>query len=224
MPTTAPAAGPCAAVTATTPFEQVSAACQQLWAPYGVSKVPPSNELALEHVPLVSTVTNMTNGVVSDQTAQHWADASNWDSGWWKWAQGNDQLFMLRTLVGPSMIYADEVDVLQEGGTVDQPDCNLYPLTWKLFPVDAVAKAYFARRRLQTTAEYVFVIVYAGPCSETLRSADGRTSTLVDFTQNTTVFQPGVLRNDPVLGDIWFTDAGGNCEDPNGPPAVWCGR
>jgi hypothetical protein len=219
----APAA-PCAGVTVTTSIAQVSPACQQLWSPYWVTKVPPANELALEGVPLAPTVVNMTNGAVSDQTAQHWADASNWDSGWWKWAQGHDQLFMLRFLVGPSMIPADEVDVLQNGGTVEQPDCNLYPLSWKLFPVDATAKAYFTRRGLQTTAAYAFVIVYSGPCSETLRSANGTTSTIVDFTQNTTVFQPGVLRTDPVLGDIWYADAGGTCQDPNGPPTAWCGR
>jgi hypothetical protein len=216
--------GACAAVTATTSIALVSPACQELWSPYGVTDVPPSNELTLEHVPLAPPVMNMTNGAVSDTTAQHWADASNWDSGWWKWAQNHDQLFMLRTLVGPSMIPADEVDVLQDGGTVDQPDCNLYPLSWKLFPIDATARAYFTRRNLHTDDAYVFVIVYAGPCSETLRSANGQTSAVVDFTQNTTIFSPGVLRADPVLGDIWFADAGGNCQDPNGPPAVWCGR
>jgi hypothetical protein len=222
--TEAPAKSPCAAVTTTTPIEQVSPACQQLWSPYGVTEVPPSNELALEHVPLAPTVINMTNGAVSDATAQHWADASNWDSGWWKWAQAHDQLFMLRTLVGPSLIPADEVDVLQDGGTVDQPDCNLYPVSWKLFPIDATARAYFARRNVPTAATFVFVVEYAGPCSETFRSASGKTSTFVDFTQNTTYFQPGVLREDPVLGDIWFADAGGDCPDPNGPPAAWCGR
>lgn len=216
--------GPCASVKVTTSIAQVSPACQKLWSAYWVTDVPPSNELTLEHVPLAPSVTNMTNGAVSDATAQHWADASNWDSGWWKWAQGHDQLFMLRFLVGPSMFPADEVDVLQNGGTVEQPDCDLYPLSWKLFPVDATATAYFARRRLQTTAAYVFVIVYSGPCTETLRSASGKTSTVVDFTQDTTVFQPGVLRKDPVLGDIWFTDYGGTCQDPNGPPAAWCGR
>jgi hypothetical protein len=217
-------AGPCAAVTVTTSITQVSPACQQLWSPYGVNEVPPSNELTLEHVPLAPAVVNMTNGAVSDADAQHWADASNWDSGWWKWAQGHDQLFMLRNLVGASLIPADEVDVLQNGGTVDQPDCNLYPLSWKLFPIDAAARAYFARRNLQTTDAYVFVIVYAGPCSEKLHDANGTTSSIVDFTQDTTVFQPGVLRRDPVLGDIWFADAGGDCQDPNGPPAAWCGR
>lgn len=215
---------PCADVTTTTPIEQVSPACQQLWEPYGVTEVPPTNELAQERVPAVQAVMNMTDGAISDKTALHWANASNWDSGWWKWAEGNDQLFMLRTLVAPSEIPADEVDVLQNGGTIKQPDCDLYPLSWKLFPVDATARAYFARRNLQTTAAYVFVIDYSGPCDETFRTSSGATSVRVDFTQNTTVFQPGTLRHDPVLGDIWFADSAGNCQDPDGPPAQWCGR
>jgi hypothetical protein len=225
--TAAAAAGatePCAAVTTTTSLEQVALTCQQRWLPYGVTEVPPSNELALEHVPAAPTVANMTGGAVSDATAQHWADASNRDSGWWQWAQGHDQLFVLRHLVGPSLIPAAEVEALQTGGSVEQPACNLYPLSWKLFPVGADGRAYFARKNLPIDDQYVFVVVYSGPCSETLRSSSGAPTTIVDFTEDTTVFSPGVLRGDPVLGDIWFADAGGNCQDPMGPPAAWCGR
>jgi hypothetical protein len=216
--------GPCAAVTTTTAITQVAVACQQLWSPYGVTEVPPANELAIEHVPLAPAVGNMTGGAVAETTAQRWANASNLDSGWWKWAQSNDQLFMLRFLVGPALIPADEVEALQTGGTVDQPDCNLYPLSWKLFAVGADGKAYFARKNLPTDDAYVFVVEYSGPCSETVHDSDGTTSRIVDFTENTTVFSQGVFRHDPVLGDIWFADAGGTCQDASGPPAAWCGR
>jgi hypothetical protein len=218
------AGDPCSSVAVTTPLEQVTAACQAVWWSYGVTAVPPTNEPALERVPAAPTVANMTRGAVSNAAAQRWANASNRDSGWWQWAQAHDQLFVLRHLVGPSMIPATEVEALQNGGTVEQPACNLYPISWKLFAVGADGKAYFARRHLQTDAAYVFVVVYTGPCSETLRDSLGHPSTLVDFTENTTVFSPGVLRADPVLGDIWFADAGGNCQDPSGPPAAWCGR
>jgi hypothetical protein len=112
--------------------------------------------------------------LVSDAAAQHWADASNWDSGWWKWAQRNDQLFVLRFLVGPAMIPAAEIEALQTGGFVDQPDCNLYPLSWKLFPVGADGTAYFARRNLPTDDPYVFVVTYSGPCTETVHGAKHR--------------------------------------------------
>jgi hypothetical protein len=218
------ATDPCAAVTSLTSLGQVGLACQRRWSPYGVSEVPPSNELVREHVPPAPSVANMTGGAVSDATAQHWANASNRDSGWWQWAQAHDQLYLLRHLVGPALIPAAEVETLQTGGTVDQPACNLYPLRWTLFPVGADGRAYFARKNLPTDDAYVFVVVYAGPCSETLHGSSGGRTTIVDFAENTTVFSPGVLRSDPVLGDIWFADAGGNCQDPKGPPAVWCGR
>ncbi len=220
----APVTDPCSSVLVTTPIDRVTPACQDVWSSYGVTAVPPSNELALEHVPDAPPVVNMTDGAVSDTTAQHWADASNRDSGWWKWAQGNDQLFVLRDLVGPALIPAIEVEALQNGGTVEQPPCNLYPISWKLFPIGAEGKAYFARKHQPTDDGYVFVVVYGGPCSETISDSLGHATALVDFTENTTVFSPGVLRRDRVLGDLWFADAGGNCQDPSGPPAAWCGR
>ena len=132
---------------------------------------------------------------------------------------------MLRFLVGPALIPAVEVEALQNGGTVDQPDCNLYPLSWKLFPVDAAGRAYFARKNLpaddclRLRGRLLRTLQRDRPTRRTATSA-----TIVDFTENTTVFSPGVLRHDPVLGDIWFADAGGNCQDPSGPPAAWCGR
>jgi len=205
-------------------IDDVAPACQARWVPYGVTEVPPANELTIEHVPNAPAVVNMTDGAVTDATAQHWANASNWDSGWWQWAQAHGQLFMLRNLVGPALIPVAEVEALQHGGTVAQPDCNLYPVSSTLFAVGDAGRAYFARKHLPTDDTYVFVVVYRGPCSETLKTADGVTSSIVDFTENTTVFAPGTLRSDPVLGDLWFADAGGNCQDPLGPPPVWCGR
>jgi hypothetical protein len=216
--------GACSDVITTTPIEQVTLACQALWLPYGVTAVPPANELRAEHVPAAPTVVNLTDGAVSAATAQRWADASNRDSGWWKWAEGNGQLLLLHALVGPALMPAAEVQALQDGGTVAQPDCNLYPISWKLFAVDAAGRAYFVRKRLPADDAYVFVVVYSGPCAETLHQANGATTSIVDFTENTTVFSPGVFRHDPVLGDIWFGDAGGTCQDPVGPPTSWCGR
>jgi hypothetical protein len=224
LPAASVSRGPCDDVTTTTPIDQVATACQELWSPYGVTEVPPSNELELDRVPSAPAVVNMTGGTVSDATAQHWANASNWDSGWWKWAQGNDQLFMLRHLVGPALISSQEVEALQAGARIEQPECNLYPIRSTLFPMSAQGRDYFTRKGLPADDAYLFVVVYSGPCSETFRYPDGRTANVVDFTTNTTVFTPGVLRHDPVLGDLWFGDAGGTCQDPLGPPPAWCDR
>jgi len=220
----AAASDPCANVTTTTPLEEVTAGCQELWSPYGVTEVPPADELQLEHVPPAPRVVNMTGGAVSDATAQRWADASNRDSGWWKWAQAHDQLYMLRFLVGPALIPAVEVEAPQDGATIAQPDCNLYPISATLFAMGTDGRAYFARKHLPTDDTYVFAVVYTGPCSETVTYPGGRSATIVDGTRQATVLSPGYLRSDPVLGDIWFGDAGGTCEDAEGPPAAWCGR
>jgi hypothetical protein len=196
-----------------------------LWAPYQVTKVPPPDILEQEHVPPAPPVKNMTNGAVSDADAQRWANASNRDSGWGKWAEANAQVAFLRHIVGPAVSgTAQERQVLAEGGQVLQPDCNLYPTSNALYPEGIEGSAYFARKSLPSRDPYVFVVVYNGPCSETLVFPDGRQISILDFSQPTTVFVAGYFVHDSVLGDLWFTEAGGNCQDSAAPPPQWCGR
>jgi hypothetical protein len=216
--------GPCASVKTTTAIVDVPPACAALWAPYQVTKVPPPDILQREHVPLAPPVKNMTNGAVSDADAQLWANASNRDSGWYRWAEANDQPAFLRHLVGAAVTAsATEQEALAAGAVIQQPPCNLYPIENALYIEGADGAAYFARKHLPAD-DYLFVVVYSGPCSEVIVYPDGRTSTVQVFAQPTTVFVPGSLRHDRVLGDIWFGDAGGNCQDPAGPPPQWCGR
>lgn len=186
--------------------------------------MPPVDELQQEHVPAAPTVKNMTNGAVSQADAQHWADASNWDSGWDKWAQANDQPFLLSRLAGPAVISKAEVQALQQGATINQPDCNLYPTSVELFTVGPDGDAYFTREGVPADMAYVMVAVYAGPCYPVATFADGHQQTMPGLSAPETVFVPGKLEHDPLLGDIWYSDAGGNCNDTAGPPAQWCGR
>jgi hypothetical protein len=216
--------GPCASLKTTTAIVDVPPACAALWAPYQVTKVPPSDVLQQEHVPLAPPVKNMTNGAVSDADAQLWANASNRDSGWYKWAEANDQPVLFLHLVGPAVIAANEQQALTAGASIDLPDCDLYPTRNALFPITAADNSYFAQKHLPTDNHFVFVVVYAGPCSETIRQPDGTTSTFQISDATHTVFVPGVLRSDPLLGDLWYSDAGGNCHDPAGPPPEWCQR
>ncbi len=68
LPRPSAAAGPCASVLTTTPISQVPAACAALWAPYGVTKVPPAN--LTDATPPPPPVINRTNGSVSDGEAR----------------------------------------------------------------------------------------------------------------------------------------------------------
>jgi hypothetical protein len=189
-----------------------------------VTEVPPPDILQQEHVPPAPKVMNMTIGAVSDADAQHWADASNWDSGWYAWAEARDQPGLLIHLVGAANIPTADEQALSQGADIFQPSCNLYPISNALFTIGPDGKQYFARKHLPTDAAYVFVVVYHGPCSETVMYPDGRSITIQDFAKTTTAFVPGALTKDRLLGDIWYVDAGGNCDDPSGPPPEWCGR
>jgi len=216
--------GPCASVKTTTAIVDVLPACAALWAPYQVTKVPPPDILQQEHVPLAPPVKNVTNGAVSDADAQLWANASNRGSGWYKWAEASGQPGLLRHLVGDANIAPAEAQALADGAQVSLPDCAIYPLSNALYPMSASGRSYFTAKHLPAGDPYVLVAVFTGPCSATATYPDGRVVAIPELSQNTTIFQPGIPRNDAVLGNIWFTDAGGNCNDPLGPPPEWCGR
>ena len=216
--------GPCASVKTTTAIVDVPPACAALWAPYQVTKVPPSDILQQEHVPLAPPVKNMTNGAVSDADAQSWANASNRDSGWYKWAEANDQPALLQHLVGLAVIAPNEQQAMAAGASIDLPECDLYPTSNALFPITAADNSYFAQKHLPTDNHFVLVVAYAGPCSETIRQADGTSSTFRISDAAHFDFVPGSFRSDHALGDLWYSDAGGNCQDPAGPPAEWCQR
>ena len=228
---TTPSASPsavtsaCASVHTTTAIDKVPAACQVLWEPYHVTMVPPADELQQEHVPAAPTVKNMTNGAVSQADAQHWADADNLGSGWYKWAEEFDQPFLLDRLGAGSLVKSDEEQALSQGESILQPDCNLYPTTVALFPIGPGGQAYFSRKNLPADNSYVLVeTASGGACAATVRYPDGHTTSLPELTNTIPFFASGGIRHDALLGDVWFADAGGNCNDSYGPPAEWCGR
>src|SRR5262249_33436809 len=142
-----------------------------------------------------------------------------------KWAEQYDQPNLIRFLGGPALSSPAEMQALSQGATITQPDCNLYPTAFTLYNVGSDGRAYFGRKGLPSDDEYVFVIaVPQGPCSATVRYPDGHTTTLAEPLAAAAGFSPGVLRHDPALGAIWYSDAGGNCADAAGPPPEWCGR
>ena len=218
------AGGPCASVKTTTPITDVPQACAELWAPYQVTEVPPADILEQEHVPLAPPVVNRTNGAVSDAEAQRWANASNRDSGWYKWAYAYTQPGLLLKLVGPALIPGVDEIALGNGAEILVPDCDLYPTSYQLFRIGEDGRTYFERKRLPTDDAYTFVVTFTGPCKVRTTYPDGHVTYRQAFAGPTVVFEPGALRSDRILGDLWFGDAGGGCDDPSGPPAEWCSR
>ncbi|MBV8527559.1 MAG: hypothetical protein JOZ75_04530 [Candidatus Dormibacteraeota bacterium] len=190
-----------------------------------MTKVPPSNELSLEHVPPGPPVDNRTNGAVSNADAQAWVNAGNRESGWFEWAEASGQLPFLAHISAESLLNPAERTALDAGATIDQPACNLYPAAAALFPIGADGLAYFGSGTLNVNDKYVIVAQFPSPCSPGVaKYPDGHLATLNEPFVSSTAFIPGQIVHDLVLGDIWYSDGGGNCNDPKGPPPEWCAR
>jgi hypothetical protein len=215
------ASGPCASVTTTTDIGQVPAACAALWAPYGVTKVPPVN--LTDSTPVTPVVTNLTDGIVSDSQLASWTLASNRDSVWYRWAEANVQPALLSRLGVVRLDPAAELEALASGESVAQPDCDLFPQRVRVFPITPADHQFFIGEgeTLSSASAYAFVGTYAGGCVVTAKTASGQTIDLASFPSAGVTFFAGHVVNDPVLGAILYYDGAGNCDD-RGAPTLWC--
>jgi hypothetical protein len=213
------ATGPCASVMTTTPIGQVPAACAVLWAPYGVTKVPPAN--LTDATPVPPPVVNGTHGVVTDAVARRWAQASNRAAIWYRWAEANDQPKVLAKIGVISLIPTSELQVLAANGTVSQPDCALFPTRIAEYQIGADAMHFFGSVGQHITGGTALVDTFPGPCTVTATTATGQSQTIASYPASGITFFAGHDQTDPVLGDVWFTDGAGNC-GARGAPVEWC--
>jgi hypothetical protein len=221
--TTAPrpsaAAGACASVATTTPIAQVPAACAALWAPYGVTKVPPAN--LTDGTPTTPQVVNATQGAVSDAQLAQWILASNRDSLWYRWAEANDQPKLLPHLASMSLYPVAELRALAANEAVIQPDCALFPTKVILFPLTTADRQFFMSQGESVSDSYAFVSSYPGPCAITALTPAGQTITIASYPTPGVTFFASHLVSDGVLGPLLFADGAGNCND-RGAPTTWC--
>lgn len=213
------AAGPCASVMVTTAIAQVPAACAALWAPYGVTKVPPAN--LTDSTPAPPPVVNGTNGAVSDAELKQWLAASNRDSVWYRWAEANTQSALLSRLGSPSLYPSAELQALAAQETIAQPDCALFPTKVKVLPVSSADRRFFASRGQSVTDSYVFVGEYPGRCTVTATTMSGQTKTIAYYPSDGITFFASHVVSDPLLGPLLFADGAGNCNEA-GVPSSWC--
>jgi len=198
---------------------EVPAACAAVWAPYGVTKVPPAN--LTDATPAPPPVANGTKGAVSDTDAASWALASNRGSIWYRWSEANDQPKLLARIGRISLLPTPELQVLATDGTVSQPDCAIFPVKVAAFEVGADGVAFFSSLGQSIRGGVVFVGRFPGPCSITATTAGGQVQTIASYPTAGVTFFAGHLVDDPLLGKIWFTDGAGNCGQ-RGAPQAWC--
>lgn len=212
------AVGACASVTTTTPIEQVPAACAALWAPYGVTKVPPAN--LTDATPQPPPVFNATNGAVSDTDALAWAVAANRAAVWDRWAEKYDQPALLKVVLSESLVPNTELVAMSKGAQVDQPDCSSFGTKYGLFPLGADGAAFFSDLGQTAGTPFVLAVTFPGPCQITAVYPDGHSETLFSYSGAGTTIFAGSIVHETVLGDIWRAQAAADC-GLNG-PKMWC--
>ncbi len=213
------AAGPCASVTTTTDIGRVPPACAALWAPYGVTKVPPAN--LTDSTPTPPLVVNGTGAVLSDADARAWALAANRTGVWLRWSELNDQYALTPRLESSRVVNAT-LDRLMRGGTsVIDPDCDLFAQKYALFPMTSVGTQFFSSFGEATRDAYVFVEHYPGPCAILGKTSAGGPQTVAATPNATVSVSAGTFRHDQLLGDLWFADGAAFCTDRGAPP-IWC--
>lgn len=212
------AAGACASVATTTPIEQVPAACAALWAPYGVTKVPPAN--LTDATPAAPTVVNGTTGAVSDADALAWAVAANRAAVWGRWAKKFDQPALLKVLLTESLVPNTELVAMAKGAQIDQPDCSSFGTKYGLFPLGADGARFFSGLGQTAGTPFVLAVTFPGPCQITAVYPDGHKETLFSYPSAGTTIFAGSLVHETVLGDIWRAQAAADC-GLNG-PRMWC--
>ncbi|MGH7723133.1 MAG: hypothetical protein ACRENL_09945, partial [Candidatus Dormibacteria bacterium] len=153
--------------------------------------------------------------------AASWAFASNRGSVWYRWSEANSQPKLLAKIGKISLLPPQELQVLDAGGTVSQPDCAIFPTKVGAFEVGPAGVAFFSSLGQSVTGGSVFAATFPGPCSILATAPNGQTSTIASYPTTGVTFFAGHVIDDPLLGRIWFTDGAGNCEQ-RGAPSAWC--
>jgi hypothetical protein len=131
------------------------------------------------------------------------------------------QVPILKALVTGSLIPGTELSALSKGAHINEPDCSSFGTKYAFFPIGSSGQQFYASLGQHTTSAFVLAETYPGPCRIQATYPDGHVEVLFSYsTAGTTVFA-GSVRHDPVLGDIWYSEAAADCNTQHG-PAAWC--
>lgn len=183
-----------------TPVAAAAPALRAAWAPYELTVIPAKT--VTTDIPALPPLTNNTGGVVDQQTAELWERGVMRESAWVNFSWGNLQLDFQRHLSGGQSFAIDQklLADANNGGKPTMLPCAVFPTSLTLQPVSAKEQTNvtFADR-----LQWEFVATYQRPCTLQVGYANG-TSGTVDLPGTLVLY--GSFREDPMLGDIWFSD------------------
>jgi hypothetical protein len=147
--------------------------------------------------------------------------AANRAAVWDRWVEKYDQTALLDHLLTRGLVPAAELSAMSQGAQIDQPDCSSFGRRYAVFQIGPDGGALFSRLGQHPTAGFVLAITFPGPCKIVATYPDGHKTALFSFTGSGTTVFAGSLRDDTVLGTLWYSEAAADCSSQP-VPATWC--
>jgi hypothetical protein len=182
-----------------TPMSKASAALRVPWTPYEVTVI--ASKTLLTDIPPLPPLTNNTGGVIDGPTAEAWERGFMLEAAWATFAWDNLQTDFQQHVAGSRYYNVDTKlqDAAKKGGRPALLPCALFPTQLTLQPISAKeqTEVTFADR-----TQYEFSAQFQRPCAVQISYADGSTGS-VELPGPLNFY--GEMREDPLLGEIWFS-------------------
>lgn len=204
-----------------TPYAQASAQLQQAWAAYGVTIIPSRHVFA--GMPVVPTVLNKTNGALTQAQVQQIGLAYYRTNALWGWASLHDQTKLQLYLANQGFLNTAAGDAESKGEPVQEPSCALYPTQMAVVPVDSSITSFLQAHGYTVSSAQALSEGYKTPCTITALTGNGPTAVFGEKFGTTLDIETGSTRADPVLGLVYFREAGRECPE-SGLPTPWPGE
>lgn len=206
-----------------TAIDTAPAALAALWRPYGVSLIPGAEVTAsLESTAATIPTTNGSAGAFSDAQVHDVVLAYLRDQLLAGWADEHVQPALAAHLAGQLFLVGADSLAMSEGTAVHLPPCALIPTAITVLAPSPELDAQLRGRNQDITAgAFPMRLGYTG-CAVTGTTRSGQTVTVDPAAAPVTIVADGVIRHDPVLGDIMYAEGATVCPD-TAVPAVCAG-
>jgi hypothetical protein len=212
-----------------TPVVAAPSAMAFAWLQLAISKTIPGSDIFAKAPPM-PTVINRTNGAVSLAEA-HSIEVAIWrEEALLQWAEAHDEVgFTINTLLGSqesNFFLPDVQSALGQGGTVLDPNCDVFPVSVTLWPHTAGVDAWLTDANEQTSAPDVAVLPFNEANCRLTITVHGKVSTEsadpIDPHGVDRVLFVGEVVNDSTVGTFFKVEASTSCLRPQAVAAM-CG-
>jgi hypothetical protein len=190
----------------------------KFWIAHRVDPPPPRDFMESKASPL--KVLNLTNGLISDQTAQRWAEANRRRGRGDQWAACHLRLDLVNAgILGPPGLHGTDQGILAERAKGAVALSCEPRFTIEKVAVIAISKDMKRRHTDMDLTDFVIVNMFRANGVVAMRTlSDGRKEGLPARRKKGDVswqLDTGEFRDDAVIGPLWYQAAGWSCGASN---------